>query len=251
MDWRSLHGLNEKLAISTCTILNISVLLLILTERSSAIKAYRKLIIVNALTELCATALMAVCQPVFQFLNGYFIVISNGPFRTLPHDLHYILIASWALGTGISFITVPLDFVYRFYVVCKEVKVKTSQIAFWVLVAYILAVWDAYWMASSFITVSQIELQDKLLNEAMWTENGTKVTFIASSIENTAYKVFTISGGCVICSEYTIIMILSRKIISKLKEQRHLMSAKTLEMQRGMNQMLQFFQCSLDSCRCH
>ncbi|CAD5219481.1 unnamed protein product [Bursaphelenchus xylophilus] len=236
LDWRTLHKLNEIFATSTCAVLNIAVLTLIMTEHNLALRAYRKLIILNAITELLATALMSVCLPVLQFLDGYFIVISNGPFRTLPQDLHFILVASWALGVGMSFITVPLDFVYRYYVICQQVSVKTSQILAWTLVAYLLAVWDAYWLTAG--TADKIGLQDQLLNDEMWMENGTKVTFIASSIANKSYIVFSVSGTVIMSSEYIIIIFTSKRVFSKLKEQRHLMSARTLEMQRGMNRML-------------
>ncbi|CAD5219485.1 unnamed protein product [Bursaphelenchus xylophilus] len=242
MDLMEFHHLNEVLAVLTSIVLNLTLMRLALTENGSFLKFYRKLIVLNASSELLAKLLMALSQPMFQFADGVNIFIATGPLRHLPINYHYHLLLLYAMGVGIGFLTIPLDFLYRYYVVCLERNVESHQVLLWVLIAYVLAAWDAVFMTLGFVHLSPKAIDYKpsfaFLNESMWRENGRRMTFIVGTIENPYSLTFVISASLYVTAEYISIFILSHRIMKKLAERRHLMSAKTLEMQRGMNKML-------------
>lgn len=76
MNWLYLHKISEYSAISTSILLNIVLTYLSLTEKNAIIKSYRKLILLNTVSELGFTAIIICSQPVRLLLRKVILSIA-------------------------------------------------------------------------------------------------------------------------------------------------------------------------------
>ncbi|CAD5218967.1 unnamed protein product [Bursaphelenchus okinawaensis] len=239
MNPQEIQSVSERCAIIISAFFNVILFLLTVTEKNSSLKSYRNLLLLNILTESLFTLFIALSQVTLQFLDGAFIAISNGPFKHLPYEYHCYIVSLYILGIGMSFITLPIDFIYRYLIVCRRTQVKLKYLIIFTVLAYAWALWDSYWITISFLTTPDVkETYGSLLSQDMWFEDGKQVTFLAASFDTLSVKIFVLSAALIIFIVYLSVFIIGRHVFKELSSKRHTMSKKTMEMQRGMNRML-------------
>ncbi|CAD5213775.1 unnamed protein product [Bursaphelenchus okinawaensis] len=237
MDWLFYHEINEYFVISLCLILNALQLTLALTERQQVVKVYCKLIVLNASTELCSTFCMALGRPILQFRNGLFVVVFLG--REKDANL-YLVFFFYAIGVGIGIITLLMDFLYRYMVVCRDTNVRLYHILSWTLIVYFFAAWDATFLTYGFYTSTEgtNATLHSIFTDVPYFLKLEDVPVLFTDVYNQYSRIFMVSALMITNTVYSVVFFTRHKVMTKLFSKKHVMSQRTKIMQNGLNNML-------------
>lgn len=105
-------------------------------------------------------------------------MVPNGPLRHLNSSLQYYLVGGYIWALGMSILTLPIDYFYRYLLVCRDVHISLKQMFVLTLMAYGMGAWNAVWLTLGYAK-TDADQYTNLLDDPMWYENGVQKHFLA------------------------------------------------------------------------
>ncbi|KAI1706123.1 serpentine type 7TM GPCR chemoreceptor srd domain-containing protein [Ditylenchus destructor] len=124
-----------------CAILGIffnSLLIWMIVYRSVAeIRPYSRILLQTCVIDIYTVVTMIVVQPVFVIVSGWNVLYENGSARFLPLPYNVILFLLWHFGYYFSIVSNALQFLYRYLILCREMKISALRYLLMLLTASI------------------------------------------------------------------------------------------------------------------
>jgi len=123
----TVHSVNCGFCFAVGVLLNGLLIWLILNKTAKEMRPYAKIMIQTAVLDICLLFVILIVQPVFIMLEGSNIMLQNGPFRESAQPWNFILSEIWIFGYYFSIVSMVVQFIYRYIVLCHQKTVSTCQ----------------------------------------------------------------------------------------------------------------------------
>ncbi|KAI1703768.1 serpentine type 7TM GPCR chemoreceptor srd domain-containing protein [Ditylenchus destructor] len=235
-----IHHVLETTVKTASIILNCYLLYLIKYYSTFGVNVYRYLLTIDATLDLCLSLVVLIVQPIGMIGNDYTIIVSNGFFagRSAIFDQIFITLYGFLLHANVLWI--PVQFVYRYRLLCKEESTSTKA-------NFVIATVTTIYALVTFVGIASFcQVRDEfqtngqyVLNVNDWPlHNGEKKYFAGSSI--TEWRMFYwLSLWTVTCSGSVAIVIWCEvKIVKSLNQYGTGTQASTQRMHKEFHRAL-------------
>ncbi|KAI1695943.1 serpentine type 7TM GPCR chemoreceptor str domain-containing protein [Ditylenchus destructor] len=184
LDRNKVHHITETTVNGLFIMFNCCLLYLIKYHSTFGIKVYRYLLTVDASLDLCLGIVVLLGQPVGMTGGGITILMSNGFFSGQSATLDSILITVWAFILHTNLVWIPVQFVYRYRLLCKnEQNIKAN--------CSIVAIATIYSAVAVFVIVPWCEVREEFQSDGQlvldlnnWPQNEcAKIFFVGAAIK--------------------------------------------------------------------
>ncbi|KAI6196019.1 hypothetical protein M3Y94_01059000 [Aphelenchoides besseyi] len=227
---------SEILALTTNTI----VLHLSLTERNKDLKEYRNLLLMNIITDYCATMIGIFNQENVEMTDGLWVHILGSPANMLPKNIHWLLVGAYSFKLSITVDVTPIQFYYRWRLIAKKRKPSVQElvalfgvaffnsIVFMCLFGYCFLISDYKYPDHSFLMSNPYIFNDE-------NPNPTLVVGDLKSIPMLILISMTAIGNTLIVGMIFYFTYDTYQTMQKLRSQMH---HRTAKLHSQMNRML-------------
>uniref|UniRef100_A0A914Q7U5 Uncharacterized protein n=2 Tax=Panagrolaimus davidi TaxID=227884 RepID=A0A914Q7U5_9BILA len=108
---------------------NFILLYLIITKTPFQLSAYRRILLQNCIVDIFYNSAMLFTRTSTDAKNGNFFMIYSSPFGPWPISLIYIPLVYWIFGIILTLTTLPVQFVYRYFLLVKNINLSNKQYA--------------------------------------------------------------------------------------------------------------------------
>ncbi|KAI1698732.1 serpentine type 7TM GPCR chemoreceptor srd domain-containing protein [Ditylenchus destructor] len=184
LDRNDVHHIVDTTVNGLSIAFNCFLLYLIKYYSTFGVKIYRYLLTVDALLDLCLGIVVFLGQPIGVTGDGITTVISNGFFSGRSAALDSTLITLWGFFLHTNILWIPVQFVYRYRLLCKNDSNNTKANRLIAATAII------YSLIALFIIISWCEVREEfqsagqhVLDVNNWPQPKTeKVFFVGAYI---------------------------------------------------------------------
>ncbi|KAI6202457.1 hypothetical protein M3Y96_00951000 [Aphelenchoides besseyi] len=228
---RTFHFYFEVVIFAVSYLLNMTVIILALKLARKTMKEYSNMLIANAVVDMIYTMITFIVDVERRMM----FFISDSPLKPQSYVMRQIFAMSWCVGSFILTINVPLQFIYRYSLLCLSSPLRPRQLLgiYCAMLAYV-----CIHTATFFLTVepdnNDLEpilrenpvFADEKLEYVVWNGNH-----IANSLQFADVQLITF--GC-----YAIIGWTGYKTQKKLTESISTMRSSTVAAQRQMTKLM-------------
>uniref|UniRef100_A0A915EFR9 Vomeronasal type-1 receptor n=1 Tax=Ditylenchus dipsaci TaxID=166011 RepID=A0A915EFR9_9BILA len=116
---RLTHTINCYVCFVLGCFLNCLLIYLIKKKTVNEMKMYSRILLQTCFNNLYNLAISALVQPIYILEGDRSIIFHNGMLRTSPPSIQHITYLAWFLGFYFSALFLPVQFIYRYLVLCK------------------------------------------------------------------------------------------------------------------------------------
>ncbi|KAI6198004.1 hypothetical protein M3Y94_01293300 [Aphelenchoides besseyi] len=232
---RTFHFYFEIVIFAISYLLNMTVIILALKLARKTMKEYSSMLIANAVVDMVYTLITFVTMEMVDVERRMMFFISDSPLKPQSYVMRQIFAMSWCIGSFILTINVPLQFIYRYSLLCLSSPLRPRQLLgiYCAMLAYV-----CIHTATFFLTVEPDDnnlesilrenpvFADEKLEYVVWNGNH-----IVNSLQFADVQVITF--GC-----YAIIAWTGYKTQKKLTESISTMRSSTVAAQRQMTKLM-------------
>ncbi|KAI1704805.1 serpentine type 7TM GPCR chemoreceptor srd domain-containing protein [Ditylenchus destructor] len=239
LDRNQVHHITETFVNGLSILFNCSLLYLIKYHSTFGIKVYRLLLTVDALLDLCLGIVVLLGQPIGMTGGGITIIISNGFFSGRSATLDSILITTWSFILHTNVLWIPVQFVYRYRLLCKnEHSIKAT--------CSIVAIATIYSAVALFVIVSFCEVREEfqsdgqlVINLNNWVQpDDTKIFFTGAPIRDWRMIAWLLLWTTTCAGSIVIVIWCEMKIMSNFNQFGKAISVATRRMHKEFNRAL-------------
>ncbi|CAD5233505.1 unnamed protein product [Bursaphelenchus xylophilus] len=117
---RHYHFLYELVLASISFLLNGVVVYLALTMKSKNTRNYCRILLMSVMGDMIYTALNFVTMMIVEIRAGKMYFITTGPYIHSTYPNNMLMCALWLTGMYVTIMTIMVQFVYRYYALCKN-----------------------------------------------------------------------------------------------------------------------------------
>ncbi|KAH7717101.1 Protein Y9C9A.5 [Aphelenchoides avenae] len=241
MALRTLSPVNSLFTGSVSMIANLILLLLIYGRTSKELRVYSRILIQNCVVDMCYTATVLLTEAQIEFSNGATLMMMAGVFRHTPHPYNYNLINLYIVGLFSCVLFLPIQFVFRYYIVCHNKVLSTRKYALMCCTSLFVAVAYTCLHAWTFMPRGNLQAYAYIVDTPFWIDDtGKPPVFIAADIKD--LRIVILVTACMVLSSlaYAVILVANSCVLRKLKHHQHQMSRGTREVQKQLGRVLRY-----------
>ncbi|KAH7703164.1 7TM GPCR protein [Aphelenchoides avenae] len=121
----SMYSMVSWMSFGMGLLLNAFLILLIRKRSVKEMKRYNIMLLQTCVLDIYALVVSAIVQPIYIMLEGSNVMLMNGPFRGVPQPWSFFLVEMWIFGYYFSVVSIVVQFVYRYLILCKGLTVST------------------------------------------------------------------------------------------------------------------------------
>ncbi|KAI1703120.1 serpentine type 7TM GPCR chemoreceptor srd domain-containing protein [Ditylenchus destructor] len=129
------HHVMEGTVNTLSILFNVYLLYLIKYHSAFGVKLYQYLLTIDALLDLVLSISAFIAQPVLLTIDGYSTLISNGFFAGRSASLDALTIMIYLIIVHTNIIWIPVQFIYRYLLLCKDNAKSTRSTIFVITIA--------------------------------------------------------------------------------------------------------------------
>ncbi|KAI6221966.1 hypothetical protein M3Y99_01517800 [Aphelenchoides fujianensis] len=227
---RTVNLVNEIVSTVVSLFVNTLLFYCIRIEKNKVLTGYKRMLITTCVIDYLSTFFMSISLMAFDFPSGKYVMIVQSPLRHGPLWVHYVLCTCYTFGVGLGTLNGPLNFYFRYKLVCKRTLMKLSEIVACCAFIFLYALFDSLCITYGFMENphSMRDYEHLYENSTLWREaDGAMSTFIVAENTATGLKMLLVFGGFVVCAEYTTILALRHFVMREFDRNRCTMTMKT------------------------
>ncbi|KAH7701223.1 7TM GPCR protein [Aphelenchoides avenae] len=230
-DLRDFSHISERCAAVCSLVANAVLSVLLMREKNEVMIPYSRVLLQNCFFDVVYTIVASVVEIQVELNKGVYIFVINGFLKHKPAVWHYWMIGIWNLSFSMTLIIVPIEFFFRYMLVCKKRVIKTWELMALGLVAVIFAAAIAVTVVKACMDVDDHKAAfGELMSDPLWFDNGTQ--------GNKFFITFLALASGVDFAIYGVMIFTSIAVARSMKVSAEKMSAKTKVMQKQMNRLL-------------
>ncbi|KAH7693559.1 SRJ-21 protein [Aphelenchoides avenae] len=235
---RDFSHASERTATVCSLICNTILSVLLIREKNEVMKPYSRVLLQNCVIDYLYTLVCMIVEIQIELNQGVYIFVVNGFLKHLTAQWQYLMIGAWMFSFSLTLIIVPVEFTFRYMLVCKKYMLNTWQLlGLGAIVS--LALGLAVSIVSACLSVTDHKAEfGHLMQDPLWFDDGKQVVFFGADKYNPLFIVFLILAiGCD-SAIYAIMVGTGIAVLQTIKRSAKQMSAKTKYMQSQMNRVL-------------
>uniref|UniRef100_A0A1I7SKR7 G_PROTEIN_RECEP_F1_2 domain-containing protein n=1 Tax=Bursaphelenchus xylophilus TaxID=6326 RepID=A0A1I7SKR7_BURXY len=130
---RHYHFYYELLLASISFLLNGIVVYLALTMANRTIRNYCRILLMSVAGDLIYTCLNLLTMMIVEIRAGMMYFITTGPFIHSTYPYNMLMCALWLSGMYVTIMTIMVQFVYRYYALCRTALSITQFVSLYCL----------------------------------------------------------------------------------------------------------------------
>ncbi|KAH7721263.1 7TM GPCR protein [Aphelenchoides avenae] len=236
-DW---HHANEVVSAILSLAFNALLSSLLIREKDETIKPYSRVLLQNCLVDVVYTFICLLVETCVEVDKGHYILIVNGCLRFLPLQWHYALSIVHLTSVALTVLIVPVEFVFRYLIVCKSVTLSTKQIYYMGAVALFICTFCSSFAGFAFTLDSEAGGgYDHHAVDLIWPRDGNEAMVVLWA--STKDPLFLTHIALTMFAEgvaYAVMIVTSIATYREIRKKKSRMTQKTLYAQRQMNRIL-------------
>ncbi|CAD5233506.1 unnamed protein product [Bursaphelenchus xylophilus] len=117
---RRYHAIYELLLAGLSFFLNGVVVYLALTMKNKTMRNYCRILLMSVMGDLIYTSLNLLTMTIVEIRAGMMYFITTGPYIHSTYPNNMLMCALWLTGMYFTIMTIMVQFVYRYYTLCKS-----------------------------------------------------------------------------------------------------------------------------------
>ncbi|KAH7723238.1 hypothetical protein AAVH_09255 [Aphelenchoides avenae] len=240
-DLRVYHHTNGCLAAFGAVFTNLALIVWLLKEKSRRMQLYRRILIRCAVFDLIYTAVCKSVELQTELKGGVLFLFVNGFLSCLPLSWHYFMVWSGVLVVLMAVLLIPVEFFYRFMLICRNRVLNRFQLSTLSCVAFAYSAFESFlFVLAAKTTPDEQRAQfDALLSDSHWNlADGQKSVFIAAHKDHPVMRAFVV---CVVSTELISFIVIAYLIMVTSKKIRRLCEATFYDVRIVELHMNRFF----------
>ncbi|CAD5233501.1 unnamed protein product [Bursaphelenchus xylophilus] len=231
---RHYHAYYEITLAAISLSLNGFVVYMAMTTRNRVMRSYCWVVLMSMFADIVYVSTNLTSMMVVEVKGGLMYFITLGPFSHYPNPAGKVMGALFLTGLYMVIATLGMQFVYRYYALCKT-PLTLTQFSLIYLVVTVYCVSDA--AIGGFIFDGEDVERTRMIQEhPMYTHNTP--TYMIVDPRKPSHSVHLVFSQLIVVVVYVVVIYTSRKINEKLKKASETMSSSTRDAQRQLNRVM-------------
>ncbi|KAI6226632.1 hypothetical protein M3Y95_00641100 [Aphelenchoides besseyi] len=226
------HRINNIFATSLGLLLTSAVLFLIIYRTPATIRAYSRMILMSALTDLIYVLVDILCQSRIKMNKSAIFLIFSGPISMFSYEIQCFSTLFQASSAALACSVLPAQYIYRYYMIKRRQSPSLTLTTSLFLGSLIAALIDGALAANSFCYSAEKCRQDFDFND--------KSPQLVSALCDPYSVVYLSWSTIVICGSYLTTLILSRLSVKALRQHASQFSGRTKMLQAQFTRTLAY-----------
>ncbi|KAI1698449.1 serpentine type 7TM GPCR chemoreceptor srd domain-containing protein [Ditylenchus destructor] len=193
---------------------NFYLLYLIKFYSTFGVKLYQYLLTADAFLDLCLAIATFLAQPIPLTGNGYFVYMSNGFFADRSATIDSLLIIIFCFFMHTNILWIPIQFVYRYRLLCKE-KVGSAYANVSIITVSLLYSIISLAIIMDFFRVTDLQAEGQhVLELNQWPAEAAKRKFLVVHQVTNWRTILCIAHWTFTCTASIFIVIWCEKRIA-------------------------------------
>uniref|UniRef100_A0A914PFR8 Uncharacterized protein n=1 Tax=Panagrolaimus davidi TaxID=227884 RepID=A0A914PFR8_9BILA len=118
---------------------NVLLIFLLSNTRVPELKNCSRIIFQIAIIDIISSVIMVIVMPIAIVINGHEFFFQNGPLQNIPQPWNHMLILLWFFFHLFSLSIVPVQFVFRYLILCKNKTITNKLYASLFLIPFFMS----------------------------------------------------------------------------------------------------------------
>ncbi|CAD5233502.1 unnamed protein product [Bursaphelenchus xylophilus] len=231
---RKFHLYYEIVLAALSVILNCWVMYLVLTTRNRVMRNYCWVVLISMCGDFIYTGINFITMMTVEVMGGKLVFLNMGPFEHYGHPFNMIMGCLWLGGMYTTILTLGMQFIYRYYALCKE-PLPPTKFAMIYMVGLCVCFADSF--SGFFIFESISEENTKMVQQHPMYSNDTP-GYMIDDPSKLAQSIHTFCSQMIVVWVYAVIYYTGKRIGQKLKEADGVMTTSTRDAQKQLNRVM-------------
>ncbi|KAK0402179.1 hypothetical protein QR680_016190 [Steinernema hermaphroditum] len=232
-------AINNGLAGIISLILNSLLFFIIWFRSISDLKNYRIFFLINNMIDFVFTIVFLLTNLLFVSENSDVVFVASGPITQLGPTTTYVFILFQMFFYPFVIMIIPCTYVYRYLLMCRNIKLGKPKIFLMFFVAFILM---QPFMISTihfhFTTPEHKEIYENMIRTVLEFESPENNYYIGGRMANVDFRTALVSASITFTGSYIVIILCSMKIVTTLNSQSHFLSPTSRMLQKQLTTVL-------------